>query len=634
MVRSCPSFERVRAPKLTLFPSSQSYAKIATLPLEYGLYSSFVGVCVYALFATSKDVTIGPVAVMSLEVARVIQHVQDSEGGAIYSAPEIATCLAFLCGLIVLGIGLLRLGWLIEVRSPSLDSAFPSLDRPTDAALSPAVHPLAVHRRLHDGLGAQHRGGPGPRPHGLLEQAQHARGDVQGHHQHAQALARHQARRCVRSLGPLVPLCVAPPLSESGLDVAELTSSSSLPSDLARWSLTRLERRARNPIVKKIAFFALTLRTAFVIIFLTVFSWVYVRGKSKPFPISILGDVPSGFQHMGQPKLPTELMSKIAPQLPVSTIILLLEHIAIAKSFGRVNNYKIDPNQELIAIGVSNLVGTLFNAYPATGSFSRSAIKAKAGVRTPLAGMFTGVCVVVALYALTGAFYWIPNSALAAVISASSSPSRPSFSLDALEADPPLLPPLLPPPPPPPPPTVHAVLDLIASPRQVYAFWKVSPLEALIFVIAVVVAVFSTVEISIYTSVGCSVALLLFRIARPRGSFLGRVRLRPDVAARPPSPTDKDNGGSGSVSPVSPPVLHRDVYLPLLPDGVRNPLVQVEAPPPGVLVYKFEESFLFPNASFCASSLSRSLLSFLAPLFAPPRAPPRRARRAALEPPS
>lgn len=161
-----------------------------------------------------------------------------------------------------------------------------------------------------------------------------------------------------------------------------------------------------------------------------------------------------------------------------------------------------------------------------------------------------------------------------------------------------------------------------------------SPPEALIFGIAVTVAVFSTIEISIYVSVGCSLALLLFRVARPRGSFLGRVRLRTDAAGRPPSPTDKENGGSGSVSPVSPPVLHRDVYLPLLPDGVRNPLVQVEAPPPGVLVYKFEESFLFPNASFCASSLSRSLLSLLAPLFASRRAPPRRARGAAFVPPS
>ena len=115
---------------------------------------------------------------------------------------------------------------------------------------------------------------------------------------------------------------------------------------------------------------------------------------------------------MGVPKdINADLIGRLGGLIPVSTIILLLEHITIAKSFGRVNNYKIDPNQELIAIGVTNLVGTFFNAYPATGSFSRSAIKSKAGVRTPLAGWITGLVVVVALYALTGAFYCTSFSA-------------------------------------------------------------------------------------------------------------------------------------------------------------------------------------------------------------------------------
>lgn len=94
-----------------------------------------------------------------------------------------------------------------------------------------------------------------------------------------------------------------------------------------------------------------------------------------------------------------------SPSLPTASGVRVLLSIAISKSFGRVNNYKIDPNQELIAIGVTNTIGTLFNAYPATGSFSRSAIKSKAGVRTPLAGWITGIVVVIALYALTGAFY-------------------------------------------------------------------------------------------------------------------------------------------------------------------------------------------------------------------------------------
>lgn len=108
-----------------------SYAKIATLSPEYGLYSSFVGVFIYCVsalahigysrthltpyqfFATSKDVSIGPVAVMSLQVANVIKQVQKTHPG-VYTGPEIAVALAFICGFIVLGIGLLRIGRIVE----------------------------------------------------------------------------------------------------------------------------------------------------------------------------------------------------------------------------------------------------------------------------------------------------------------------------------------------------------------------------------------------------------------------------------------------------------------------------------------------------------------------------------------
>ena len=91
---------------MVLVPQSLSYAQLANLPTEYGLYASFIGVLTYAFFATSKDVSIGPVAVMSLETGRVIEHVFDRVGDNVYSKPVIAVCLAFICGFIVLAIGL------------------------------------------------------------------------------------------------------------------------------------------------------------------------------------------------------------------------------------------------------------------------------------------------------------------------------------------------------------------------------------------------------------------------------------------------------------------------------------------------------------------------------------------------
>lgn len=90
---------------------------------------------------------------------------------------------------------------------------------------------------------------------------------------------------------------------------------------------------------------------------MTIASFLYCRHRADSkgkYPIRILGTVPRGLKHIQQPNIDPALVSALGSHLPVATIILLLEHIAISKSFGRVNGYKIDPNQELIAIGVTN----------------------------------------------------------------------------------------------------------------------------------------------------------------------------------------------------------------------------------------------------------------------------------------
>ncbi|GAA5970486.1 hypothetical protein JCM11641_007324 [Rhodosporidiobolus odoratus] len=474
----------------------KSYAKIATLSPEFGLYSSFVGVMIYALFATSKDVTIGPVAVMSLQVSKVIQHVQDQDP----SIPGyiIGTVLALLCGIIVLGIGMLRLGWIVEFISAPAVAGFM-----TGSAISICagqVPALLGTSKLFD--------------------------------------TRAETYRVIINTLKHLPDCTR----DAAFGLVGLTFLI-----VTKVIFGKIEKNAKSPAVRRTAFFAGTLRTGFFIIFATVFSWVYCRNyDSKHYPISILKTVPSGFKHMGVPHdFNPYVIGKLGSQIPVSTIILLLEHIAISKSFGRVNNYKINPNQELIAIGVNNIFSSFFGAYPSTGSFSRSAIKSKAGVRTPLAGWITGIVVVVALYALTGAFYWIPNAGLAAII-------------------------------------IDAVSGLVAHPRQTYGFFQVSPLEGAIFLIAVILTIFTSIEIGIYFSIAASAALLLVRIAKPRGKFLGRVKVRSDD-----SPT-------GS----------RDVYLPLDPDGVRAPAVRVENPPPGIIVFRMEEAFLYVNASRYADQIA------------------------------
>lgn len=85
---------------------------------------------------------------------------------------------------------------------------------------------------------------------------------------------------------------------------------------------------------ERLFFFIGVLRNAFVIIVLTIAAWLYCRhrlSKSGKYPIKLLLTVPAGFKHVGQPDINRKLLKALAPELPVATIILLLEHIAISK---------------------------------------------------------------------------------------------------------------------------------------------------------------------------------------------------------------------------------------------------------------------------------------------------------------
>jgi len=485
---------------IVVVPQSMSYAQIATLPPEYGLYSAFVGVLIYCLFATSKDVSIGPVAVMSLTTSQIIAHVQQTHPGE-WDGPKIATTVAFICGLIVFGIGILRLGWIVEFIPAPAVSGFM-----TGSAINILVGQVP----------------------GLM--------GISGFDTRAATFK--------------VIINTLKGLPRTTLDAAwGLTGLFALYA--IRMTMDWLTKR--YPRRERLWFFISVFRHAFVILILTLAAYLYChprKSSSGKYPIKILLTVPRGLKHVGPMSLDTKLVSALASKLPVATIILLLEHIAISKSFGRVNGYKINPNQELIAIGVTNLVGTVFSAYPATGSFSRSALKSKSGVRTPLAGVLTAVIVIVALYGLTSAFFWIPTAGLSAII-------------------------------------IHAVADLVAKPSQTYSFWRVSPLEFFIFLAAVLVTIFSTIENGIYTSICTSVALLLVRIARPRGYFLGKVTLHLSKGDKKAEPLES-----------------RDVYIPLTPKAtLMNADIKVSPPSPGVIVYRLEESFVYPNSSRVNSTL-------------------------------
>ncbi|KAI0881740.1 sulfate permease [Annulohypoxylon maeteangense] len=493
-------------------PQGMAYALLAELEPQYGLYSSFMGVLLYWFFATSKDITIGPVAVMSTVTGGIVNRAE----AAIPDIPGhvVASSLAVIVGAIVCFLGLARLGWIVDlIPLPSI-AAFM-----TGSGISIAVGQIPTMMGMNS----------------------------------------KKKRFSTRDATYLVIINTLKNLKYTTIDAA-MGLTALLMLYIIRGTCTFLAKK--YPHREKTLFFINTLRTAFVILLYTgISAGVNVYRRTHPL-FSVLGEVPRGFQHAGVPNLDPKILSFFTSELPAAVIVVLIEHISISKSFGRVNNYVIDPSQELVAIGVSNLLGPFLGAYPATGSFSRTAIKAKSGVRTPFAGVITAIVVLLAIYALTAVFWYIPQASLAAVI-------------------------------------IHAVLDVVSPPNVVYQFWRVSPLEVIIFFAGVLVTLFDTIEDGIYTTVCISFAVFIFRMFQAKGRFLGIAKVRTVGDLRSSRRTSQSSHGQKTTSIVRQGEIssERNLFIPIDHDDNSNPRVSVEHPYPGVFIYQFSELFNYPNAT-------------------------------------
>jgi solute carrier family 26 (sodium-independent sulfate anion transporter), member 11 len=223
---------------------------------------------------------------------------------------------------------------------------------------------------------------------------------------------------------------------------------------------------------------------------------------------------------------------------------------------------------------VTNILGPFLGAYPATGSFSRTAIKSKAGVRTPFAGVITAIVVLLAIYALPALFYWIPSASLAGVI-------------------------------------IHAVGNLITPPNTVYQFWRVSPLEVIIFFVGVIVTVFSSIEDGIYCTISISAAVLLFRVLKARGRFLGRVKVHSVIGDHIIGDDSKQEvfGERSTSDNIGTFIPTRNIFIPIHHDDGSNPDIEVKNPYEGIFIYRFSEGFNYPNANHYLDHLTNHIFA-------------------------
>lgn len=133
--------------------------------------------------------------------------------------------------------------------------------------------------------------------------------------------------------------------------------------------------------------------------------------------LSIVGDVPSGFPLFETPAITLESILKVTPVALIICLISFIESLAIAKTLAaRHSKFDIDSNKELMGLGLAKIVGSFFQAFPNTGSFTRSAINEQSGARTGMASIFASVFIGLTLLLFTDFFYYLPNAILAAIV--------------------------------------------------------------------------------------------------------------------------------------------------------------------------------------------------------------------------
>ncbi|KAK9760309.1 hypothetical protein K7432_015816 [Basidiobolus ranarum] len=176
------------------------------------------------------------------------------------------------------------------------------------------------------------------------------------------------------------------------------------------------------------------------------------------------------------------MMGRIGASALISCLLGLIEHTGVCRSLGRKNKYTVDSNQELIGLGVCNIVCSIFSGFPVSGSFSRGAVNDQSGVKTPLAGVLTGLIAIFALIFLPPLFYYIPNATLSSII-------------------------------------IFSMVSVVSSPKVFHHFWIIDRMEFAVSVLGFLITVFVAIQTGIEVAVCCSIVVLLYRVARPRLKF-------------------------------------------------------------------------------------------------------------------
>lgn len=327
---------------IMLIPQGMAYALIAGMPPIYGLYASLVPIFIYALFGSSRQLSVAPVAMMSLLTAAGVAPLA---GDDVERYIALALLLALMVGIIQLSMGLLRFGFLTNFLSHPILAGFTSAAA-LIIGLSQLKHLLGIDL-------------------------------ARSHHIHEIILQAFQRANEINSITVIIGImCMA------------------ILMGLKAW-----KKSFPGALV--------------VVLFSTLVVWILSLAGNG---VKIVGAVPGGLPEFQIPALNWADLQALLPTALAISMVGFMESIAVAKVYATKKGYRLDANQELMGLGLANILGSLFQAFPTAGGFSRTAVNAQAGAQTQVAALVTTGIIGLTLLFLTPLFYYLPNAVLASIV--------------------------------------------------------------------------------------------------------------------------------------------------------------------------------------------------------------------------
>jgi len=342
---------------IMLIPQSLAYAMLAGLPPVVGLYASILPLVAYALFGTSRTVAVGPVAVVSLMTASAAGAV------AVQGTPEYleaALTLAALSGVMLMLLGVLRLGFLANLLSHPVISGFIT-----------ASGILIATSQLKHVFGVKGGGETWPE---MLANLAH--------------------------------------------DIPS-TNLWTLAIGVAATMFLFWVRKGAEPLLRRLGMATrtatMTAKAGPVVAVVATILTVMALGLGEK-GVKLVGAVPQGLPPLALPSLEPTLLAQLAVPALLISVIGFVESVSVAQTLAAKRRQRIEPDQELIGLGAANMASAFSGGYPVTGGFARSVVNFDAGAQTPAAGAYTAVGIALAGLFLTPLLFFLPVATLAATI--------------------------------------------------------------------------------------------------------------------------------------------------------------------------------------------------------------------------